>query len=645
MRAHEDRKNGLPCLICAALLSWLLLLLLPGLALAQGIKPHQFSYGNLVPPNGSATGSTTVTLHAEVWCPPQMLQFYCSPTVTVPDGADSCTICEIMRDAINTNSACLALGFFADCCGDTLEVFNNNPSVTCEGAYVCFDPAAQNVLAMSMDVATLANDRDVKLRLSGTFAGQPNDPDLEPQLTVIYTRRRPGVAPEPFLAQAQPEIGTPAVAIAAELAQSLRAQGATEVSAVGHVLTAGTPASETSPLVAVGDPDNPPDTSGLGAVDYPFRIAIHEVTNAEYARFLNAVASSADPHGLFDAAMETDPRGGIVRTPTSLGDVFAPRDDMGDKPVNFVAFLDAARYANWLHNGSPAGPSAAASTEDGAYDLSVSNPGVGAIRQPDARWFLPTLDEWHKAAYYLPATATYAMFPTATSTPPGQASATARGDIANPGANVANYGGGADWGGLDGHVTTVGSASAASASAYGTFDQGGNVWEWLETLQQSTLREVRGGSFITTVNELGPVSGAQDPALAFADVGFRVASREDGEAPVVDFLFKNNDSGLGVAMSPVDDLCAALRESDPSFDCDDDGVPDLEDNCVYLPNGDQADKDGDGVGDACDNCPSDPNPDQADSDSDGVGDACDDSLIFADGFESGDTSRWSSTSN
>lgn len=51
------------------------------------------------------------------------------------------------------------------------------------------------------------------------------------------------------------------------------------------------------------------------------------------------------------------------------------------------------------------------------------------------------------------------------------------GDISNPGANVANYGNGADWNGLVGNVTTVGSAGPLSYSFYGTADQAGNVFE------------------------------------------------------------------------------------------------------------------------------------------------------------------------
>jgi len=53
------------------------------------------------------------------------------------------------------------------------------------------------------------------------------------------------------------------------------------------------------------------------------------------------------------------------------------------------------------------------------------------------------------------------------------------------------------------------------------------------------------------------------------------------------------------------------------------------------------DADGDGVEDGVDNCPDIYNPGQEDWDENGIGDACD-GLIFADGFESGDTSAWSS---
>lgn len=70
-------------------------------------------------------------------------------------------------------------------------------------------------------------------------------------------------------------------------------------------------------------------------------------------------------------------------------------------------------------------------------------------------------------------------------------------------------------------------------------------------------------------------------------------------------------------------------------DQDRDGVVDVSDNCVSVPNADQLDIDGNGVGDVCDdfdrdgfinsvdNCPQNTNRTQSDEDGDGIGDACD----------------------
>lgn len=61
----------------------------------------------------------------------------------------------------------------------------------------------------------------------------------------------------------------------------------------------------------------------------------------------------------------------------------------------------------------------------------------------------------------------------------------------------------------------------------------------------------------------------------------------------------------------------------PPPDSDNDGIPDMDDNCPFVANANQRDSDGDGVGNKCDNCPYVANAGQADRDGDGVGNRCD----------------------
>lgn len=79
-------------------------------------------------------------------------------------------------------------------------------------------------------------------------------------------------------------------------------------------------------------------------------------------------------------------------------------------------------------------------------------------------------------------------------------------------------------------------------------------------------------------------------------------------------------------------------QDNPTFiisDKDNDGVPDVSDNCISISNSDQLDENNNGRGDVCDdndfdgvlnnidNCPNEPNARQLDEDVDGVGDVCD----------------------
>ena len=90
--------------------------------------------------------------------------------------------------------------------------------------------------------------------------------------------------------------------------------------------------------VPVGNPGNAGEVQSqgtFGAVSYDYRIGAYEVTNAQYAEFLNAKAAS-DPLGLYSASMGSDARGGITQSGVSGTFSYAAKTDMGNKPVNFV---------------------------------------------------------------------------------------------------------------------------------------------------------------------------------------------------------------------------------------------------------------------------------------------------------------------
>ncbi|MCU0751287.1 MAG: SUMF1/EgtB/PvdO family nonheme iron enzyme, partial [Akkermansiaceae bacterium] len=156
-------------------------------------------------------------------------------------------------------------------------------------------------------------------------------------------------------------------------------------------------------MVLIGDPDNPADPLGkdaYGRVNYAFSIAKNETTISEYAQFLNAVAKT-DTYQLYSTNMTAPANNGISRSGSSGNYTYSVNPGSGNKPINWVSWFDAARFTNWLHNGQPGGAQDAASTEDGAYTLAGAMSGVIA-RNGGARFWIPSENEWYKAAYYDP---------------------------------------------------------------------------------------------------------------------------------------------------------------------------------------------------------------------------------------------------
>ena len=99
-------------------------------------------------------------------------------------------------------------------------------------------------------------------------------------------------------------------------------------------------------LVPVGDPGNVADPlTGYGAVSYSYSIGEYNVTMGQYAAFLNSVATTGDPYGLYNTGMATaTPTYGITRTSTRRRFSYAAEGNSANVPVTYVNWGDAVRF-------------------------------------------------------------------------------------------------------------------------------------------------------------------------------------------------------------------------------------------------------------------------------------------------------------
>jgi len=239
------------------------------------------------------------------------------------------------------------------------------------------------------------------------------------------------------------------------------------------------PAGQTSlQFVTVGNAGNAANTTGWGSVGYGYRIGMFDVTASQYAEFLNAVAKD-DLVGLYCDSMASTADCGIVRS-GDVGDFsYAVTAGCENRPVNYMSFGNAARFCNWLTNGQPTGDQDLTTTEDGSYFLNWATVNADLLtvtRKPGARFVLPSIDEWYKAAYYdpnKPGGAGYWAYPTMSDSPP-VAEAPPGGTEPPGSANFKSILGSI-------HLTDVG-AYFDSPGPYGTFDQGGLLYQWSDTL-------------------------------------------------------------------------------------------------------------------------------------------------------------------
>jgi hypothetical protein len=289
-------------------------------------------------------------------------------------------------------------------------------------------------------------------------------------------------------------------------------------------------------------PAAPPPCLTVGSVDYEYGIGEYEVTVGQYVTFLN----TADPGGTNLRQLYIDnmsptvwPQYGSISysSDADMGKHYSVAyPEWADKPFNFGNFRRGARFANSLTNGTVLTKTQSSSggfkyvtykvrlspeTEQGMYDMKEESP----TRAGSAGFVITSNDEWVKAAYYDPkggGTESYWAYPTGPFDPPSPSVLDPdTGDVTNADTQpLATYnpndpnssvdtpgsppGGAPTWcpsqagptcgkvfppdlpTGLDleslymANVSTVGQAK--TPSPWGTYDQGGNVVEVLDTL-------------------------------------------------------------------------------------------------------------------------------------------------------------------
>jgi len=259
-------------------------------------------------------------------------------------------------------------------------------------------------------------------------------------------------------------------------------------------------------FVPIGNPGNLADTTGnpnsAGSVPYSYRMGQFEISEQ-----------------MIDVA---DALGGLGITKDIRG---------SDKPATSVSWNEAARFVNWLNMSSGSLPAYRFSFQPGEVGYSANanaelwtSSDVGydpnnLYRNRLARYFLPSADEWYKAAYYDPTSGAYYNYPTGSDDVPDGI------DFAgDPNFEAVFFDSGSNPQPND--ITNVG-----VLSPYGTAGQGGNVWEWEETdsslLNDSTAspRGFRGGNWQLGSGFLASsIRISAGPSDENSGIGFRVAS-------------------------------------------------------------------------------------------------------------------------
>ena len=268
------------------------------------------------------------------------------------------------------------------------------------------------------------------------------------------------------------------------------------ISLTAHADTFGTGANQfTLDFTTIGNPGNAADRNGFGSVGYDYRIGTYEISQIQLS---SAVGS------------------GLAHVTAGAWS--------GDKPAANMSWYESAAFVNWLNTSKGFTPAYNLTWSGSTWSMAlwtVSNAGYDAnneYRSSLAKYFLPSENEFYKAAFGKSDGTDYYLYPTASNTAP-----TAVTSGTTSGTAVYNQG----W-------IPPGPASiyqAGGLSSYGTMGQGGNIQEWQESSSDGTnnnvgdQRMVRGGYWYGSSSDAldSSTRSSFGPSTDIVNLGLRVA--------------------------------------------------------------------------------------------------------------------------
>ncbi len=275
---------------------------------------------------------------------------------------------------------------------------------------------------------------------------------------------------------------------------------------------------------------------GRGSVGYEYRIGRTEVTTAQWMEYVNTFTARADAPAViveplfWGASLDPTYSGPGVRYRLTPG-----RENAAMVPVDEISWRDAARFCNWLHNGKSSNLSA---LENGAYDTSTfGTDSEGRFtdqvsHHPGARFWIPTFDEWLKAAHYDPGLDRWWAYSDSSDTVPTPGI---------PGVGEANHG--FTLPGFGEAYIPLGSYPN-TVSPWGLLDAAGGTTEWTEgvfdvsatgTFSRRRLMGSANGSAIDA--SFGGRIGLLEPLQRETTIGVRIASTIPGAGTGVPLIW------------------------------------------------------------------------------------------------------------